>query len=47
TGQHCAEPTMAHFGVKGMCRASLGMYNTMADVEALIAGVDRAVMMLR
>ncbi len=47
TGQHCAEPTMAHFGVKGMCRASLGMYNTMADVEALVQGVERAVTMLR
>lgn len=47
TGQHCAEPTMAHFGVKGMCRASLGMYNTMEDIDALVAGVDRAVKMLR
>ncbi|MFI3270246.1 MAG: cysteine desulfurase [Rikenellaceae bacterium] len=47
TGQHCAEPTMAHFGVKGMCRASLGIYNNMTDVELLIAGVERAVKMLR
>ncbi len=47
TGQHCAEPTMAHFGVKGMCRASFGIYNTMADVETLVAGVERAVKMLR
>ncbi len=47
TGQHCAEPTMAHFGVKGMCRASLGIYNTMEDIDRLVAGVDRAVKMLR
>ncbi len=47
TGQHCAEPTLSHFGVKGMCRASLGIYNTMSDVEALLAGVQRAVNMLR
>ncbi|MFR9620311.1 MAG: SufS family cysteine desulfurase [Rikenellaceae bacterium] len=47
TGQHCAEPTMAHFGVKGMCRASFGIYNTMADVEVLVASVERAVKMLR
>ncbi len=47
TGQHCAEPTMAHFGITGMCRASLGMYNNMADVEALVAGVERAAKMLR
>ncbi len=47
TGQHCAEPTMKHFGVTGMCRASIGMYNTMEDVDALVAGVERAVTMLR
>ncbi len=47
TGQHCAEPTMAHFGITGMCRASLGMYNNKSDIEALVAGVDRAVKMLR
>ena len=28
TGHHCAEPVMTHFGVTGMCRASIGMYNT-------------------
>ncbi len=47
TGQHCAEPTMAHFGVKGMCRASLGIYNNMTDVDAFVTGVERAVKMLR
>ena len=47
TGHHCAEPVMTHFGVTGMCRASIGMYNTLAEVEALAAGVARAVMMLK
>ena len=47
TGHHCAEPVMTHFGVTGMCRASIGMYNTLAEVEALVAGVERAVMMLK
>ncbi len=47
TGQHCAEPTMKHFGVTGMCRASFGIYNTLSDIDALIAGVERAVKMLR
>lgn len=47
TGHHCAEPVMTHFGVTGMCRASIGMYNTMEEVEALAKGVERAVMMLR
>ena len=47
TGQHCAEPVMAHYGITGMCRASIAMYNTKDDVEALAAGVRRAAKMLR
>ncbi len=47
TGMHCAEPTMQHFGVAGMCRASFGLYNNEDDVRALVAGVERAVKMLR
>ncbi len=47
TGQHCAEPVMKHFGVQGMCRASLAMYNTEAEIDALVKGVERAARMLR
>ena len=47
TGQHCAEPVMHHFGVTGMCRASIAMYNTVEDIDALVAGVKRAVRMLK
>ena len=47
TGHHCAEPVMTHYGVTGMCRASIGMYNTMEEVDALAKGIERAVMMLR
>ncbi len=47
TGQHCAEPVMAHYGITGMCRASLAMYNTREEIEALHRGVERAVRMLR
>ena len=47
TGQHCAEPVMTHYGVPGMCRASLAMYNTRGEIDALAAGVERAVRMLR
>ena len=47
TGHHCAEPVMTHFGVTGMCRASIGMYNTKEEVDILVRGVDRAVMMLK
>ena len=47
TGHHCAEPVMTHYGVTGMCRASIGMYNTIEEVDALAKGIERAVMMLR
>ena len=47
TGHHCAEPVMTHFGVTGMCRASIGMYNTLEEVEVLAKGIERAVMMLK
>lgn len=47
TGHHCAEPVMTHYGVGGMCRASIAMYNTREEIDALHAGVVRAVKMLR
>ena len=47
TGHHCAEPVMTHFGIVGMCRASIGMYNTLAEVEQLALGIERAVRMLK
>ena len=47
TGQHCAEPVMTHYGVTGMARASFACYNTLEEVDALAAGVQRAVRMLR
>ena len=47
TGQHCAEPVMTHYGVTGMCRASIAMYNTREEIDSLCRGVERAVRMLR
>lgn len=47
TGHHCAEPVMTHYGVTGMCRASIGLYNTLEEVEVLAKGIERAVSMLR
>lgn len=41
-GTHCAEPLMAHFGVTATCRASIGMYTNKADIDALIAGLEKA-----
>lgn len=47
TGAHCSDPIMSHYGVQGMCRASFAFYNTISEVEALCAGVAKAVKMLR
>lgn len=41
-GHHCAAPLMERFGVPAMCRASFGMYNTIAEVDALAAGLIKA-----
>jgi cysteine desulfurase/selenocysteine lyase len=47
TGHHCCQPLMKRFGTTGTVRASFALYNTMADVEALIRSTDKAVSMLR
>ena len=36
TGHHCAQPVMEHFGIAATARASLGMYNTTDDIDALV-----------
>jgi cysteine desulfurase/selenocysteine lyase len=41
TGHHCAMPVMQHFKVPATARASLAMYNTQADIDALFAGIDK------
>ena len=45
-GHHCAQPAMDRFGVPGTLRASLGLYNTEAELEALAAGVREVVRQL-
>jgi len=47
TGHHCCQPLMARFGISGTTRASFAVYNTLADVEALIASVNKGIGMLR
>ncbi len=41
-GQHCAEPLIDRFGVGATTRASFGLYNTVADVDALVDAVAAA-----
>ncbi|MFZ4860632.1 SufS family cysteine desulfurase [Sphingobacterium sp. Mn56C] len=46
TGHHCAQPIMDQFEIPGTVRASLAMYNTKADIDTFIAGLNRALTML-
>ena len=41
TGQLCAEPTMQHYDVTGMVRASLGMYNTREEIDIFCEGLRK------
>ncbi|WP_323037075.1 cysteine desulfurase [Pararhodobacter sp.] len=39
-GQHCAGPLMDHLGITASCRASFALYNTRAEVDALVEGLE-------
>jgi cysteine desulfurase/selenocysteine lyase len=41
SGHHCAQPILRLFGVEGTVRASLALYNTVDDVEALASTLCR------
>ena len=41
-GHHCAMPLMTRFGIPGTARASLALYNDSRDIDALVAGVQKA-----
>ncbi len=41
-GHHCAQPLMRRLNVPATARASFYVYNTEADVDALVAGIERA-----
>ena len=47
TGHHCAQPLMERFGVPATARASFGLYNTVAEVDRLVAGIEAAVEVFR
>jgi cysteine desulfurase/selenocysteine lyase len=40
-GHHCAQPLMRRYGVSGTCRASFYVYTTEAEIDALMAALDR------
>lgn len=43
TGHHCAQPVMDRFGVPATNRASFGLYNTRAEVDALVAATQKVI----
>ena len=41
TGHHCAQPVMDRLGIPATARASLAMYNTTEDLDALAMALER------
>jgi cysteine desulfurase/selenocysteine lyase len=46
-GHHCTQPLMARFGVPATARASMAIYNTMAEIDRLTDGVRKAIEVFR
>jgi cysteine desulfurase/selenocysteine lyase len=40
TGHHCAMPAIAHFGLPATARASLGIYNTIEEIDILVDALN-------
>jgi cysteine desulfurase/selenocysteine lyase len=47
TGHHCAQPVMEFFGIPATARASLALYNTRGEIDALAEGIRKVVRMFR
>ena len=41
SGHHCTQPLMEYMGINSCCRASLGIYNTQEDIDALVAALKK------
>ena len=41
TGHHCAQPLIDLLGIPGTVRASFALYNTKAEIDALVEGIKR------
>ena len=40
-GHHCAQPVMEYFQVPATMRASFGVYNTLEEIDRLVAAIHR------
>lgn len=47
TGHHCAQPLMDWLGLSGTIRASLALYNTREEIDALVTALYRVIRLLR
>jgi cysteine desulfurase/selenocysteine lyase len=47
TGHHCAQPVMEFFGIPATARASLALYNTRGEIDALAEGIRKVLRMFR
>jgi cysteine desulfurase/selenocysteine lyase len=47
TGHHCAQPLMQRLGIVGTTRVSFAAYNTLAEINVLIAALHKSLKMLR
>ncbi len=43
SGHHCAQPVMDRFGVPATARVSLAFYNTREEIDAVVAGLHKAI----
>lgn len=41
SGHHCTQPLMEYMGIHSCCRASLGIYNTAEDIDALAGALKK------
>lgn len=47
TGHHCTQPLMDRFGIEGTVRASFSIYNTKAEIDQLVEGIERIIKFLK
>ena len=45
TGNHCAEPIMKRFGIRGTIRASFAAYNTKEEIDRLVKAIQKTIEM--
>jgi cysteine desulfurase/selenocysteine lyase len=47
TGHHCTQPLMARLGINGTVRASFAVYNTVQEINQLVAAIRYAIRILK